>query len=101
MSRRLGKAAHRLDPRLEDSPGVVRPGAGLWMELHRPRPLAAQLQALDGAVVERDVRLLARLCRRDREAVVLRRDENAVRGALEHRMVRAAVAERELVRLAP
>src|SRR4249919_1586426 len=101
MSRRLGEAAHLLDPRLENPPGVVRPGAGLRMELHRPRPLAAQLQPLDGAVVQRDMRLLARLGRRDGETVVLRSDEDAVRASLEHRMVSTAVAERELVRLAP
>src|SRR5262249_36228548 len=54
MSRRLGKAAPLLDPRFEDPPGVVRPGPGLGMELHRARPLAAQLEPLDSAVVERD-----------------------------------------------
>src|SRR5512132_2214525 len=100
MSRRLGEAAHLLDPRFEDPPGVVRPGAGLRVELHRTGALAAQLEALDRAVVERDVRLLAGLGRSDGEAVVLGRDEDAVRRALEHRVVRAPVAERELVRLA-
>src|SRR5689334_4542899 len=101
-SGRLGIAgSHLLDPRLDDAPGVVRPGAGLRVELDGLGALAAQLQALDGPVVEGDVRLVAGLRWRHGEAVVLRGDDDAVRGALEHRVVRAAVSEGQLVRLAP
>src|SRR5687768_14052232 len=99
MSCRFGKApAHLLDPAVDEPPGVVGPWAGLGVELERLGAHPAQLEAFDGPVVERDVRLLPRVARRDREAVVLRRDEDGVRRALEDRMVRAAVAERELER---
>ena len=69
------------------------------MELRRPRTLAWKVEALDRAVVERHVRSLALLRRLDREAVVLGRNKHAAGCALEHRMVRAAVTERQLVRL--
>src|SRR6185312_2980019 len=101
-SGRLGITdAHLLDPRLDDPPGVVRPGAGLRMELDGLRALARKLQALDRAVVQRDVRLLARPRRGDGETVVLGGDDDGVGLALEDGVVRAAVAEGQLVRLAP
>src|SRR5438309_10039038 len=71
------------------------------MELDGAGPLARKVEALDGAVVEGDVGRLARLARRDREPVVLARDEDAARRALEHRMVGPTVTERELERLVP
>src|SRR3954447_7406585 len=100
-SGRLGiTEAHLLDPGLDDPPGIVRPGAGLRMELDGLRALAGELQALDRAVVEGDVRLLPGLRRGDGEAVILRGDDHAVRRALEDWMVCASVPERQLVRLA-
>src|SRR2546425_4786264 len=82
-----------LDPGLEHRPRVVRPRPGLRMELHRPRPQLRQIEALDGAVVERDVRRLARPGRCNGEAVVLTRDEDTTCRPLEDGMVGAAVAE--------
>src|SRR5215208_1090519 len=93
-SRRSGNA-HLLDPRLDQVPRVVGPGPGLWMELHRAGTLAWEREPLDGAVVERDVSDLGTVPL-DREAMVLARDEHAVRAQVEHRVVRTAVAEREL-----
>src|SRR5688572_10584999 len=84
-----------LDPFGDLRPGVVRARAGFRMELERARMLLRQGQALDGAVVERNVRDLGAVPAY-REAVVLARDEDAARRELEHRMVGAAVAEREL-----
>src|SRR5581483_7316431 len=95
---RLGIRGDLLDPGLEERPGVVRARAGLRMELERARPQLRQLEPLDGAVVEGDVRRLGGLARADREAVVLARDEHAAGLPLEDGMVGAAVAERELVR---
>ena len=91
-------ATKLLDEALENRPRVVRAWPGLGVELHGARAQLGEVEALDGAVVQRDVRRLRALGRLDREAVVLARDEHAARLALEHRMVRAAVAERQLVR---
>src|SRR5207247_10054855 len=77
-------------------PGVVRARSRLGMELHRARIELGEVEPLDGAVVERDVRRLLSRRRRDREAVVLAGDEDPVRTLVEHRVVRAAVAEAEL-----
>ena len=52
---------HRAPPRspaLEDRPGVVRARPGLRVELDRARLQLGEVEALDGAVVERDVRRL-------------------------------------------
>src|SRR3954454_12906895 len=101
MSCRLGIAdAHLLDPLVDDPPGIVWPRARLRMELHGPRPLAAELQPFDRAVVKRHVALVARVARRHREAVVLRGNEDRVRPTHENGVVRAAMAEGELERLA-
>src|SRR3954465_13143820 len=95
-SSRLGIGGRYLvDPALEERPGVVRPRPRLRVELHGARARLRHREALDGAVVERDVSRLAALARRDREAVVLRSDEHAAARAFEHRMVGAAVAERQ------
>src|SRR5687768_6783307 len=98
MSLRRG-TLHLLDPVLEDRPRVVRPRARLGVELNRARAQIREVEALDGAVVERDVRRLGLVGGRDREAVVLARDEHAPAPALEHGMVGAAMAEGELVGL--
>src|SRR5262245_52077781 len=100
MSSRRG-SAHLLDPAVDQRPRVVGARAGLRVELHRARTQLRIGEPLDGAVVERLVRRGAVLGRRDREAVVLARDEDAAARALEDRVVRAAVAERELERPEP
>src|SRR5439155_16940531 len=99
MSSRRG--TELLDEIADDRPGVARAWACLWMELRRARALGREVERLDSAVVERHVRRLPRLRRLDREAVVLRRHEHAAACPLEHRMVRAAVTERQLERLHP
>src|SRR6266536_1583940 len=71
------------------------------MELHRPRVLERKVEPFDGSVVERDVGRFPRCRRRDREAVVLARDEDASRRPFENWMVRAAVPERKLEGLVP
>src|SRR5712691_4388272 len=93
-----GKLAH---PPFEQWPGVVRAGAGLRMELQRPGAQLRERETLDGSVVERDVRHLPRLRGVDAEAVILSGHEHAAALALEHRVVRAAVAERQLRRREP
>ena len=77
----------------------MRPRPGLGVKLDGASAQLGILQALDGLVVERDVRRLARLAGRDREAVVLAGDEDATRSSLDDWMVCAAVPERELERL--
>src|SRR5438105_15925974 len=87
-SLRRGNVLH---PAFEERPGVVRPWAGLRVELRRARAQVREVEALDGVVVERDVRRLGVVARRDREAVVVARDGDAAGRALEHGLVRAAV----------
>src|SRR5688500_12885867 len=89
-----------LDPALDLGPGVVRARARFRVELERPRVVLGERGALDGAVVERDVCALGAVAAR-REAVVLARDEAAARLRVEHWVVGAAMAERELVGLEP
>src|SRR5919106_6080387 len=88
-----------LDEVVDDVSRVVRPGARFRVELERVSAKLRVVEALDRAVVEGDVRRLARLARLDREAVILARDEDATARPLEHGMVRTAVAERQLARL--
>src|SRR6185312_6933619 len=95
-SGRLGKAAHRLHPLLEDRPGVVRPRAGLGMELHGSGAQLGKVHALDGAVIERNVGRLTVLAWGNGEAVVLARDEHTACGPLQDGVIGAAVAELEL-----
>src|SRR6185312_5031371 len=102
-------ARERRDEARQRRPGVVRARARLGVVLHRGDWHPGQLDALDRAVVERYVRNppaaearieVATLARRaDGEAVVLGRHEHPAGVELEHRMVRAAVAEAELERL--
>src|SRR5262245_5902693 len=94
-SRRLG-TGHLLHPTVDQGARVVRAGAGLGMELERPRPQLRILEALDRPVVERHVGGLLALARLDREPVVLTRDEHPTRTAFQNRVVRAAMAERQL-----
>src|SRR5215210_699714 len=94
--RSLRRGTELLDELGEDRPGVVRPWACLWVELDRAGALGRELEAFDGAVVERDVRRLSGLRGLHREAVVLARDEHAAAGAMKHGVIRAAVAERQL-----
>src|SRR5256885_13050137 len=79
----------------------MRAGSCLRVELHRPRVLERQIETFHRAVIERHVRRLARLRGRDREAVVLTRDEHATGRALENWMVRPAVSEGKLEGLVP
>src|SRR5436189_4152119 len=95
MSALRGKPGH---PVLDQRPGVVRTGPGFGMELQRARAKLGEREPLDGSVVERDVRDRGRLARVDAEAVVLCSHEHAAARALEHGMVRAAMAERQLRR---
>src|SRR3954464_2293098 len=74
-SRRLGKR-HLLDPLAEQRARVVRARPRLGMELHRGCGQLRKVEALDGAVVQRDVRGGRPRAWRDREAVVLARDEH-------------------------
>src|SRR3954464_10349067 len=66
-SRRLGKR-HLLDPLAEQRPRVVRARPRCGMELHRARRQLREVEPLDGAVVERDVRGASLRRRSDREA---------------------------------
>src|SRR5690349_14991914 len=84
------------DPVGDDRRAVVRAGARLWMELRGTRPQLREVETLDSAVVQRGVRDALAAARRDREAVVLRGHEHAARAVVEHRMVGAAMPEREL-----
>src|ERR687891_1699783 len=99
--RSLRRGTEALHEPGEDRPRVVRPGAGLRVELDGAGALGREVEALDRAVVERDMGCLPGLGRLDGEAVVLARDEHAAAAAVEHRMIRAAMAERELVGAVP
>src|SRR5436305_85890 len=96
MSVLRGNVVH---PPLDERPRVVRAGAGFGVELERASTQLGEVEAFDRAVVKGDVRRLGGFTRAHREAVVLARDEHAPTLPLEHGVVRAAMAERELVRL--
>src|SRR5215211_3507348 len=76
----------------EDRPRVVRPGPGLRVELDGAGALGREVESFHRAVVKRHVGRLAGLGRLDGEAMVLARDEHAAAGAVEHGMIRAAMA---------
>src|SRR5438876_12431125 len=82
----------------------MRPGRRLGVVLHGQQGLAAVAEAFQGLVVEVDVRVLdvvlAQRVGVDGEAVVLRGDLHAAAAEVLDRMVAAAMAELELVRLA-
>ena len=66
------------------------------MELHGARIQVGEVEALDRPVVQGDRRRLRVLGRLHGEPMVLRGDEHAAQLARQHRMVGAAVAERQL-----
>src|ERR1700689_1515919 len=73
------------------------------MVLHRKKRHAGSLQSLDGVVIQVQMRQYRAPFERvvvDREAVVLRRDLDAPRAQIHHRMIGAMMAEVELVGLA-
>ena len=87
---------------VEERGGVVRAGAGLGVVLDGEGREGLVAEALDGAVVEVDVRdleLRRERVREDREVVVLRGDLHLARRQLLHRMVAPVVPEREPPRL--
>src|SRR5215210_4792145 len=69
------------------------------MELHRPRSELRVVETLDRPVVQRDVGRRAVGRGADREPMVLRGHEYPAGRLLEHGVVGAAVAERQLERL--
>src|SRR3954463_4991943 len=100
-----------LRPEVVEQPErVVRPRASLRVVLDAGRRDVEQPEPLDGAVIEVHVRELGGAevgldlppdLPGDREAVVLRRDRDPPRREVLDRVVRAAVAERELERVEP
>ena len=97
---------------VEEVVGVVRAGGRLGVVLHREGRDVERPQALDDVVVEPDVAHLdAAVAVRavelaldrglDGEAVVVRGDLDAAGGLVEHRLVDAAVSERQLVGAEP
>src|SRR3954451_23892609 len=99
MSERLGNVLQLLDPAADDRRRVVRSRRRLGVELRGARTQLRVVEPLDGPVVERGVRDARLVTGRDRKAVVLRGDEYAAGPVVEDRVVRTAVAERELERL--
>src|SRR5258708_28480220 len=82
---------------------VVRAGRRLRVVLHREHAGVGRGDALDGAVVEVDVRDLGLAAQRGlvgREAVVLRGQVDLLVDDIAHWMVAAAMSELELVRTA-
>src|SRR6266571_586608 len=115
MSSRLG--IRQFQEAIEQVAGVVRAGARLGVVLDGGSPNVLELEALDRAVVEVQVRELGgaevglpadrlvtldpglAMWPPDREAVVLRGDLDPPRGQILDRVVGATVAERQLERL--
>src|SRR3954451_22744172 len=107
-SSRLGMRREEVDELVEQPQGVVGAGARLGVVLHTAGGYVEQADPLDGVVVEvhggqlRGAELgvddLARRPR-DRKAMVLAGDRDPPGPQVLDRMVRAAVAERELERL--
>src|SRR5262249_53777487 len=93
MSGRLGNRSQLLGPLRDDRCTVMGPGARLGVELRRASPQLRVVEALDRAVVQRRVRDALAVAGSNREAVVLRRDENATGHVVDDRMVCAAVSE--------
>src|SRR4029077_12000717 len=77
----------------------MRPGRRLRMELGRAGAQLGIREAFDRAVVELAVRYTRVVAGSDCKAVVLRRDDHGARAVIDHRVIRTAVAERELERL--
>src|SRR6266545_1670883 len=95
---RSGRLGNRdlLDPTGQERPGIVGAWARLGMELEGARAKLRQVEPLDGAVVERDVRRFPRVARSDGEPVILAGDEHASAAAIEHGVVYSPVPELEL-----
>ncbi len=95
-------ALHQLDEAVEQIPEIVRTRARLGVALEAERRLVGPGEALQRAVEQRHVRD-ARGCgkrrRIDGKAVILARDQHVPGVAVEHRVVRAVVAEFHLHRL--
>src|ERR1039457_6780061 len=94
-------ALHEAHELVEERARVVRARGGFRVVLHREDRAVPRPEALARAVVEVHVRELdvgRQRVGRDGEAVVLGRDRDAARLNVLHGMVRAAVAELELVR---
>src|SRR5262245_46163117 len=100
MSGRLGNGSQLLDPLGDDRCTVMRPRARFGVELRRARAQLRVVEALDGAVVQRGVGNALAVPRGDREAMVLRRDQNAASRVVDDRVVCAAMSERKLEGLA-
>src|SRR5690242_18028954 len=84
----------------EQVAGVVRPGRRLRMILHGEKRHAGPPQALDGLIVQIEMREFGASLERlgiDREAMVLGSDLHAVGAEVLHRVIRAVMAEAELV----
>src|SRR5262249_18627880 len=101
MSRSASLLAHQIGEAMEQVVGVVRTGRGFRMVLHREHGPFAMPEALARAVVEVEVRRLPAVRRHrrgvDGEAVVLRGDLDLAGRQVLDRMIRAVVAERQLV----
>src|SRR6187402_192888 len=100
MSVRLGTFFHFVEELPEEVIRVVRAWCRFRVVLHAEHRLRLVAQALDGAVIEIDVRLLDAWRQRlaiDGEAVILRSDLHASGFQFLDRMIRTAVAELQLV----
>src|SRR5687767_14547418 len=94
---------HQVNKTIEEVAGVVRPGGGLWVVLHRKGPQPSvricELQALDHVVVETDVAdfgdavrgLLPFPGRGDRKPVIVSSDLDFAGSEVDHWLVDAAV----------
>src|SRR5712692_9551024 len=93
--------AHHVDEAGEQVMSVVRARRRLRMVLDGEDRQLAVAHALGGPIVQIDVGLLEPDLRHglgvDGEAVILRRDLDAARGQIAHRMIGAVVSELELV----
>ena len=94
----------RLHEIVEQVVGIVRAGRGLGMILHAEDGLAAVAEAFQRLVVQVDVRdfdfVEVERIGIHREAVVVRSDLDLAGDLVQHRVIRAAMAELQLVRLA-
>ena len=83
---------------------IVRAGRRFGMILHAEHRLAAMPEAFQRLIVQIDVREIhfvqVQRIRIHREAVIVRRDLHLLGHVVQHRMIRAAVPELELVGLA-
>ena len=93
----------RLHKLREQIIAFMRPWRGFGMVLHGKNWELFMLEAFDGMIVQIQMREFAIGGHRlpiDGKAVVLRGDFNLLRDQVLHRMIRAAVPELELIRIA-